>query len=66
MFDNLFSGFNGILGFIWFCIVIYTIYLLIVGRKPKNLNKLVWIIIIIFIPVIGVILYWIFEKNVLK
>lgn len=58
--------FTYILGLIYFVLVIYSLYLLITGKKVKNLNKIIWALLIIFIPYVGVILYWIFEKNILK
>jgi len=39
---------------------------LITGKKPQNLNVLIWALLIIFLPVIGVVLYWIIERKVLK
>lgn len=62
----LVNAFQGILGFVWFVCVVYTLYVLVTGKKPKNLSKLVWAIIIILLPYVGVILYWIIEKNILK
>ncbi|QMS84868.1 PLDc N-terminal domain-containing protein [Candidatus Xianfuyuplasma coldseepsis] len=62
----LVNAFQGILGFVWFILVVYTLYVLVTGKKPKNLSKLVWAIIIILLPYVGVILYWIIEKNILK
>jgi len=55
--------FNYIVGVIWFLIVVYTLYLVITGKKPKNLSKLIWVILIIFLPLLGVILYWVLEKK---
>ncbi len=55
-----------ILQVVWFVIVVYTLYVLITGKNPKKLNKLIWALLIIFLPLIGVILYWILEKNILK
>jgi len=48
---------NWLLGIVWFILVVYSLFLLITGKKPKNLNKLVWALLIIFIPYVGVILY---------
>jgi hypothetical protein len=58
--------FNYILGIAWFVLVVYSLYLLITGKKPQNLNVLIWALLIIFLPVIGVVLYWIIERKVLK
>ncbi len=58
-------GFEGILGLIHLILVIYTLYVLIVGPNPKNLNKIIWALIIIIFPLVGVILYWIIEKKIL-
>lgn len=66
MFILASSFLSSILGLVWFVIVVYTLYLLITGKKTKKLNKLIWAILIIFLPLIGVILYWILEKNILK
>ena len=66
MLAGLFSGFNGILGIVWLIIVIYTLFLLITGKKPKNLSVLIWVLLIIFLPLIGVLAYWIIEKKLLK
>jgi len=57
---------NQILGLVWLVIVIYTLYVLIIGKKTKNLNKLIWVLLIIFLPLIGVVLYWVLEKKILK
>jgi membrane protein DedA with SNARE-associated domain len=57
---------NQILGLVWFAIVVYSLYVLITGKNPKNLNKLIWALIIIFIPLVGVIVYWIIERKILK
>lgn len=64
MLVDLFS-FNGILGLVWLVIVIYTLYLLLVGKKPKKLSVLIWVLLIIFLPLIGVIAYWIVERKIL-
>jgi len=56
---------NWLIGVVLFVLVVYTLYLLITSKKPKNLNKLVWALLIIFLPYVGVILYWIFEKKIL-
>lgn len=66
MLASLFGGLNGILGLIWFVIVIYTLFVLLTGKKPKNLSVLIWVLLIIFLPLIGVIAYWIIEKKILK
>ena len=60
------SGINGILGLVWLVIVIYTLYLLFTGKKPKNLNVLIWALLIIFLPLIGVIAYWVIERKLFK
>ncbi|MEC9485102.1 MAG: PLDc N-terminal domain-containing protein [Candidatus Izemoplasma sp.] len=57
--------FEGLLGLLHFILVIYTLYVLFTGPNPKNLNKIIWALIVIFFPLIGVILYWIIEKKVL-
>lgn len=59
------GGFNGIIGVIHLILVIYTLYVLITGGKPKNLNKIIWAVLIIILPLLGPILYWIFEKKIL-
>jgi len=61
----LVSLFNGLLGLVWLVLVVYTLYVMLTGKKTKNLNKLIWLLIIIFLPYLGVILYWIFEKKIL-
>lgn len=61
----MFSDLNGIIGVIHLILVIYTLYVLITGKKPKYLNKIIWVIVIVVIPVLGPILYWIFEKKIL-
>lgn len=58
--------FNWILGVVWLVIVIYTIYDLLTGKKPKKLNMIIWLILIIVLPLIGVILFWVLERNILK
>jgi len=61
----LVSLFNGLLGLVWFVLVVYSLYIMLTGKKTKNLNKLVWLLIILILPYLGVILYWIFEKKIL-
>jgi len=61
----LVSLFNGLLGLVWLVLVVYTLYVMLTGKKTKNLNKLIWLLIIVFLPYLGVILYWIFEKKIL-
>ena len=61
----LVSFFNGLLGLVWLVLVVYTLYVMLTGKKTKNLNKLIWLLIIVFLPYLGVILYWIFEKKIL-
>lgn len=60
------NALSSILGLVWFVIVVYSLYLLITSKKTKKLNKLIWALLIIFIPLLGVILYWIIERNLLK
>lgn len=57
---------NWILSVVWLVIVIYTIYDLVTGKKPKKLSLIVWLILIIILPLIGVILFWVLERNILK
>lgn len=57
---------NWILGVLFFVLLVYTLYILITGPNPKKLNKLIWILIVIFLPYVGIILYWIIEKKVLS
>lgn len=57
---------NWILGIVFFILLVYTLYILITGPKPKNLSKLIWILIVIFLPYIGIIVYWIVEKKILS
>lgn len=61
----LVSALNGLLGLVWFVLVVYSLYILLTGKKPKNLNKILWLILILILPYLGVILYWIFEKKIL-
>lgn len=56
----------GLLGLVFFVLLVYSLYLLITGKKPKNLNKIIWALIIIFLPYLGIILYWIVERKILK
>lgn len=59
--DNTFSS---ILGLVWFVIVVYSLYLLITSKQTKKFNKIIWALLIIFIPIIGVLLYWILEGKI--
>ena len=59
-------NFQGIIGLIHLVLFIYTLYVLFTGKKPKNLSKVIWAIIIIILPLLGPILYWIIEKDILK
>jgi hypothetical protein len=54
---------NYILGLVFLALLIYSLYLLIVGGKTKNLNKLIWALLIIFVPYLGIILYWVIERK---
>ena len=65
MFGFELFSFNGLLGLVWLVLVIYTLYVLLTGKNPKKLSKLVWVILILILPYIGVILYWILEKKIL-
>lgn len=57
------AALNSILSLVWFVIVVYTLYLLITAKKVKNLNKIIWALLIIFLPLIGVILFFVLEKK---
>jgi len=54
---------NYILILVFLALLIYSLYLLIVGGKTKNLNKLIWALLIIFVPYLGIILYWVIERK---
>ena len=58
--------FNWIIGVLFFVLLVYTLYILITGPKPKNLNRLLWALIVIFLPYVGIIVYWIVEKKILS
>lgn len=55
--------FNYLLGLIFLGLLIYSLYVLIVGSKPKNLNKLIWALLLIFVPYLGILLYWVIERK---
>ena len=57
---------NWILGIVWFVLVVYTLYVLFTGPKPKKFSLIVWLLLILILPLIGVILFWVLEKNILK
>ncbi|MGQ7848102.1 PLD nuclease N-terminal domain-containing protein [Granulosicoccus sp. 3-233] len=49
---------GGILGFIIFVLDIYAI-IKIVGSTASTLKKLIWVLIVVFLPVVGLIAWFI-------
>jgi hypothetical protein len=45
-------------------LLIITLFSVVKETKFKYLNKIIWIIIIIIVPLLGPILYWILEKKI--
>lgn len=51
------------LGIIGFLIYAYTIYDVVTGRFGNSSDKIVWILIVIFLPLIGTILWFLFGRK---
>ena len=55
------------LAWVWIfhvALVIITLVVVVKESKFKYLNKIIWIVLIIVLPLIGPILYWILEKKI--
>lgn len=48
---------TGILGLLWLLVVIWAI-IQVAGSSASGLAKLLWIILMLFLPVIGVIIWY--------
>ena len=48
---------SGILGLLWLLVVIWAI-IQVAGSSATGLAKLLWIILMLFLPVIGVIIWY--------
>lgn len=53
---------TGVLGFIWLCIVIWAI-IKIAGSSAGGLAKLIWILLLLFVPVFGFIIWFLFGPK---
>ncbi|MCL6260525.1 PLDc N-terminal domain-containing protein [Aquiflexum sp. TKW24L] len=51
------------LGFLGLAIYIYTIYDVVSSKFGGNNDKLVWLLIVIFLPLIGSILWFLMVRN---
>ncbi|UJP66103.1 PLDc N-terminal domain-containing protein [Mongoliitalea daihaiensis] len=51
------------LGIIGFLIYAYTIYDVVTGRFGNSSDKIVWILIVIFLPLLGTILWFLFGRK---
>jgi hypothetical protein len=54
------------LGFLGLAIYIYTIYDVVSSKFGSNNDKLVWILIVIFLPLIGSILWFLMVRNTVR
>lgn len=53
---------TGVLGFLWLCVVIWAI-IKVAGSRASGLAKLVWILLLLFLPVFGVIIWFLFGPK---
>lgn len=51
------------LGIIGLLIYAYTIYDVVTGRFGNSSDKIVWILIVIFLPLLGTILWFLFGRK---
>jgi hypothetical protein len=56
---------TGVLGFLWLCVVIWAI-IQVAGSPGSGLAKLVWILLLLFLPVFGVIIWFLFGPKAPK
>ena len=63
MFAALFGRpFGGLLGLFWVVLVIYVLYTLWTRSRLTEGTKIIWTIIILIFPVLGLILYALFGR----
>mgnify|MGYP000748910399 CR=1 FL=1 len=55
-------GYNGILGIIILVLDIYAI-IKIAQSSAEPIWKAIWIVVVLFLPVIGLILWWLFGPK---
>jgi hypothetical protein len=53
---------GGILGVLWFIITIYALYLILTGPGDGTM-KLVWVLVILFLPILGPILFFVIGRG---
>lgn len=53
---------TGVLGFLWLCVVIWAI-IKVAGSTASGLAKLIWILVLLFLPVFGVIVWFLFGPK---
>ncbi|MCF7924937.1 MAG: hypothetical protein K9L26_00175 [Candidatus Izimaplasma sp.] len=53
---------KGIIGLIWAILVVITVLSILFGPRPMTLSRIVWLIIVILLPFIGVILFWLLAR----
>ncbi|MCS4433763.1 PLDc N-terminal domain-containing protein [Aquiflexum gelatinilyticum] len=51
------------LGFLGLAIYVYTIYDVVSSKFAGNNDKLVWVLIVIFLPLIGTILWFLMGRK---
>lgn len=56
---------TGILGLLWLLVVIWAI-IQVAGSSASGLAKLLWIILMLFLPVIGVIIWYLLGPKAAK
>ena len=54
-----------ILGIVYLVLVIWAIYDLLMSNRSTE-QKIIWMIVIIFFPVGGSVIYYLLSRNVLK
>jgi hypothetical protein len=47
---------SSLIGVLWFILTIYVLYLIITGSADST-SKLIWVLLVLFLPVLGPILY---------
>jgi hypothetical protein len=54
--------FGGIAGVLWFILTIYALYLILTGSGDGT-NKLIWVLVILILPILGPILYFLIGRG---
>jgi hypothetical protein len=53
---------TGVFGLLWLIITIYALYLILTGPSDGT-NKLIWVLVILFLPILGPILFFVIGRG---